>query len=88
METIYLKIEMPKYLPEGYDIVDLIKRSTILEDVTEINIPSDGKISLQADKYYMSIPKDHPKRGCDIAFLRGASWMLRQLTGQGVMINR
>ena len=50
-----------------------------IEKVTELTTPTDEEISLEADKYYMAIPKSDPKRNCDISFMRGAKWTLKRL---------
>lgn len=46
----------------------------------EVHLPTDEEISLEGDKYYMAIPKRHPKKGCDISFIRGANWLKSLLT--------
>jgi hypothetical protein len=81
MKTIILKVE----IPNDAEIIGVnVQYSNGFTDdarYTELTISTEEEMILQANKYYMAIPKSHPKKDCDIAFLRGANWYKKQITG-------
>ena len=91
MKTIYLKVEMPDehHIPFSVLIGNTNNGKAFFRDggikrakFTEIHLPTEADVSLDADKYFTAIPKNHPKMGCDIAYLRGAMSIINKIKSQ------
>ena len=66
---------------DGYYESEVSKMLDEYASQFKVKPPTEDRINTAANRYYINIPKDAPKRGCDIAFIRDAAWMRDQMKG-------